>query len=127
MYKISEVSKLVDLTIPTLRYYEELGMIQPKRNKNGYREFSEQDLEWIQFIIRLKQTGMELSEIQKYARLRDLGDQTIEARMALLDAQEELLLSKKLEIEKHIHFLKEKQIGLSRHASEKKLIELFIF
>ncbi|WP_088816385.1 MULTISPECIES: MerR family transcriptional regulator [Listeria] len=110
MYKISEVSKLVDLTIPTLRYYEELGMIQPKRNKNGYREFSEQDLEWIQFIIRLKQTGMELSEIQKYARLRDHGDQTIEARMALLDAQEELLLSKKLEIEKHIYFLKEKQL-----------------
>jgi DNA-binding transcriptional MerR regulator len=60
MYKISEVAKITGFSIPTLRYYEELGISAPAKNKNGYREYSEADIEWLRFIHRLKQTGMPL-------------------------------------------------------------------
>ncbi len=68
------------------------------------------DLEWIRFIVRLKNTGMELKDIQKYSHLREAGDSTIEERMSLLDDQEKLLLKKKAELESHIQFLQKKKV-----------------
>ena len=38
MYKISEVAKITGFSVPTLRYYEELGISAPAKNKIGYRE-----------------------------------------------------------------------------------------
>lgn len=64
MYKISEVSKMIGFSVPTLRYYEELGISAPAKNKSGYREYSEADVEWLRFIHRLKHTGMDLESIK---------------------------------------------------------------
>lgn len=43
-YKISEISLLIGLSVPTLRYYEELELLKPQRNSSNYREFTEADL-----------------------------------------------------------------------------------
>lgn len=109
MYKISEVSKMIGFSVPTLRYYEELGISAPAKNKSGYREYSEADIEWLRFIHRLKQIGMDLESIKKYSQLRSQGDQTIEKRMKLLAAQRNRLLTEKRKIEQHLTFLEEKQ------------------
>ena len=109
MYKISEVAKITGFSIPTLRYYEELGISAPAKNKNGYREYSEADIEWLRFIHRLKQTGMHLESIQKYSELRSQGDQTIEKRMKLLATQRNRLLSDRRKIDEHLAFLENKQ------------------
>jgi DNA-binding transcriptional MerR regulator len=109
MYKISEFSKITGISIPTLRYYEELGILNPIRKKNGYREYSDVDLEWFQFIKRLKETGMELSQIQKYSAMRAEGESTIDERIELLDQQEKMLQEQKEEIDSHIQFLQKKQ------------------
>ncbi|MBO1307379.1 MerR family transcriptional regulator [Enterococcus sp. 669A] len=90
-YKISEVSKLTDLSIPTLRYYEELGLLHPRRTANNYRVFTEEDLAWIQFIQRAKKTGMPLAKIIEYSKLREKGAETILQRIAILEEQEQLL------------------------------------
>ena len=45
-YKISEISLLIGLSVPTLRYYEELELLKPQRNSSNYREFTEADLAW---------------------------------------------------------------------------------
>ncbi|BBM19898.1 transcriptional regulator [Enterococcus avium] len=116
MYKISEVAELVGFSVPTLRYYEELGIITPAKDKNGYREYSEADIEWLRFIHRLKQTDMDLKTIQKYSQLRSQGDQTIEKRMKLLATQRNRLLAEKRKIDDHLAFLESKQ------ATYKKLL-----
>lgn len=108
-YKISEVSKLTDLSIPTLRYYEELGLLHPRRTANNYRVFTEEDLAWIQFIQRAKKTGMLLTKIIEYSKLREKGAETILQRIAILEEQEQLLELEKKNLQEHIDFLQEKK------------------
>ena len=83
-YSIGEFSDLTNVSIYTLRYYEKENLINPKRMDNGRRTYSEEDIAWIQFIKRLKDTGMSIKEIHKYAELRAVGDATLEKRMEIL-------------------------------------------
>ena len=58
-YSISEVSKITGLTTHTLRYYDKEGLLPYVRKlKNGIREFSDDDLNWIKIIECLKSTGL---------------------------------------------------------------------
>lgn len=83
--EISEVSKLTKLKPHTLRYYESIGLIKSiKRNESGKRVYSEQDLKWLEFLIRLRETGMNISKMKEYARLRYLGDDTISERKSIM-------------------------------------------
>lgn len=68
----------------TLRYYEKIGLLQVQRTQSGHRVFSDKDLEWITFILRLKDTGMPLEDIQKYAEFRSQGGKTQSQRQQLL-------------------------------------------
>lgn len=83
-YSIGEFSRLMGLGIHTLRYYEKERLLAPQRQPNGRRRYSERDVAWVQFIRRLKDTGMPIREIQKYAALRAAGDSTMEERLELL-------------------------------------------
>lgn len=69
----------------TIRYYERIGLLNIARNHSGHREFCEQDIEWMQFILRLKETGMPLAEILCYAKLRAQGVSTALQRKQLLE------------------------------------------
>lgn len=83
--EISEVSKLTELKAHTLRYYESIGIIKDiKRNSSGKRVYSEQDLKWLEFIIRLRETGMNINKMKEYARLRHLGDETVLERKNIM-------------------------------------------
>ena len=55
-----------------------------KEERLGHREYDEADLAWIAFIERLKETGMPLAQIKRYADLRAKGDSTLEERMTML-------------------------------------------
>ncbi|MDE7429922.1 MAG: MerR family transcriptional regulator, partial [Lachnospiraceae bacterium] len=83
-YSIGDFSKLTGLGIHTLRYYEHEGLITPKRNSGNRRCYSDKDLTWIEFIKRLKDTGMPIKEIKHYAELRAAGDPTLSERMEML-------------------------------------------
>ncbi|QDK69917.1 MerR family transcriptional regulator [Lactococcus protaetiae] len=108
-YKISEISALTGLSISTLRYYEDLELLKPQRNTNNYRVFTDDDLRWIEFISRAKATGMALTKIVEYSKLREQGEHTIIQRISLLIEQEKILLTQKEEIENHIKFLQDKK------------------
>ena len=83
-YSIGEFSKVTGLGIHTLRYYEHEGLITPERNSGNRRCYSDKDLLWIEFIKRLKDTGMPIKEIQRYAKLRAAGNITLHERMEML-------------------------------------------
>lgn len=83
-YKIGEFSRKVNLSSFTLRYYEDEGLIKPRRNQNGQRFYVEQDVKWLKFLLHLKGTGMTMAELKQYVTWRAQGDTTIQQRIELL-------------------------------------------
>lgn len=69
MHKISDVSQITGLSTYTLRYYEEIGLI-PAVNKNcsGIREYSDNDIAFIEFVMDLKDMGLSLEEIIHFGK-----------------------------------------------------------
>ncbi|WP_054709387.1 MerR family transcriptional regulator [Bacillus sp. JCM 19041] len=61
--KISELSKLTGVSIRSLRYYEQKQLIHPLRLENGYREFSQSDIEKVKTIQLFLELGMNTDEI----------------------------------------------------------------
>ncbi len=107
-YSIGEFSKLSNLGIHTLRYYEHEGLITPERNSNSHRYYSDNDLAWIEFIKRLKNTGMPIKEIQHYATLRAAGNTTLHERMKILIAHRKTLNKQIKQLQEHMTKLDDK-------------------
>ncbi|WP_234834977.1 MerR family transcriptional regulator [Mycolicibacterium stellerae] len=83
---IAEASQRTGLSRHTLRYYERAGLIEPvERSTSGRRQYEASDLDWFAFLVRLRQTGMPITQMQKFARLRADGVATLEQRRQLLD------------------------------------------
>ena len=117
-YSISEFSRLTNLGIHTLRYYEHENLITPKRNSSNRRCYSDKDLAWIEFIKRLKDTGMPIKEIQRYAELRAEGDLTLNERMEMLTVHRESLNEQIKVLQEHMAKLDDK-IDFYRHEIER--------
>ncbi|AUH71797.1 NADPH-dependent 7-cyano-7-deazaguanine reductase QueF [Legionella sainthelensi] len=65
-YQIKQISQMTALTIRSLQYYDDIGLLKPsKRTASGYRLYSEQDLIRLQQITTLKFLGFSLSTIKK--------------------------------------------------------------
>ena len=107
-YSIGEFSRLTNLGIHTLRYYEHENLITPKRNSSNRRCYSEKDLAWIEFIKRLKDTGMPIKEIQCYAELRAKGDITLNERMEMLTVHRDSLNEQIKALQEHMAKLDDK-------------------
>ncbi len=107
-YSIGEFSKLTNLGIHTLRYYEHEGLIMPERNASNRRCYSDKDLTWIEFIKRLKDTGMPIKEIKHYAQLRTDGDPTLSERMEMLVQHRQALDEQIAQLQEHKTKLDEK-------------------
>jgi DNA-binding transcriptional MerR regulator len=58
--KINEVEQLLDITKPNIRFYEKKGLLSPARNQNGYREYSEEDIEILKKIILFRKMGISI-------------------------------------------------------------------
>ena len=94
---IKEVCKQYNITADTLRYYEQVGVI-PKvsRTKGGIRDFSEEDLKWVENAICMRSAGVPVELVAEYVRLFQLGDETFEKRCNLLkEAREKVLEARK--------------------------------
>jgi DNA-binding transcriptional MerR regulator len=91
---IGELSTISGLSTHTLRYYEKLGVLKPAdRAASGHRQYRADAVAWLDFVLRLKITGMPLAEIQKYAELRADGDATLQPRLTMLELHRKRLMS----------------------------------
>ncbi|GII55643.1 hypothetical protein Pth03_40320 [Planotetraspora thailandica] len=82
---ISEVATLTGLSQDTLRYYEKSGLISPVgRSAGGQRRYSRADISWIELLLRLRDTGMSVADMQRFAEMHHHGDTTIPERLDLL-------------------------------------------
>ena len=107
--KISEVSEQCDISADTLRYYERIGLLPPvNRSDSGIRDYSELDVRRVEFIKCMRSAGLPIEVLIEYYGLVQQGDQTMEARKAILINQREQLVAKMAEIQKTIDLVDHK-------------------
>ncbi|MGH8795220.1 MAG: MerR family transcriptional regulator [Stackebrandtia sp.] len=89
-YTISEVAAHTGLSAHTLRWYERIGLMpHVDRTHTGVRRYSNRDLTWLDFVGRLRSTGMPVAEMVRYAELVREGEQTAQQRKDMLVAHRE--------------------------------------
>lgn len=92
---IAEVSKQYNISADTLRYYERIGLIPPvNRNKNGIRNYTDEDCKWVDFIKCMRSAGLPIEVLIEYVTLFRQGNSTIEARKEILIEQRGILEEK---------------------------------
>lgn len=97
---IREVSEKYHISQDTLRYYERIGLIPAvHRTAGGVRDYQETDLGWVEHAICMRSAGVSVEALIEYVRLYQQGDATIEARLHLLQEQEQLLQAQYQQIE----------------------------
>lgn len=106
---IGQVAAATGLTAHTLRYYEQAGLLQATgRTAAGHRLYSPADLDWLQFVMRLKATGMPIVGMQAFAKLRAQGAATYDARREMLDAHRSAVLARIGELQTNLAAITDK-------------------
>ena len=109
LFSIQQIASMTGLSTHTLRYYEKIGLIKNvQRAQTGYRQYTDVDLAWIQFLIRLRVTGMPMLKMKQFSDLRQKGDSTITARKELLEEHYKDVLGKIEELELNSQRIEEK-------------------
>lgn len=84
-YSIAQAAARSGLSIDTLRYYERIGLVEPPaRDSGGRRTYTDADLGWLEFLTRLRTTGMPIRMMREYAQLRHRGVGTEPRRRQIL-------------------------------------------
>jgi MerR family transcriptional regulator, copper efflux regulator len=108
LLKIGEVALKSGLSVKTIRYYDEIGLLTPsvERAESGYRLFNPQVLQRLAFIRRAQALGLHLSEVQQILQVHDQGElpcgevrQHLEAKVRDVRQQIEALETLRLELE----------------------------
>ena len=123
---IAQMSEATGVSAHTLRYYERATLIGPvARSSGNQRQYSAADVEWVRFLLRLRETGMPIAQMREYALLRAQGPATTAARLRLLEAHQAGLREQIARLRAHDRALAEK-IATYRddlaalHAGEQK-------
>lgn len=106
---IAEVSRQYGVSPDTLRYYERIGLIPPvPRNKSGIRDYDEASCGWVELMKCMRASGVQIEALVEYVALFRQGDETLEARKALLIEQRDLMLARMSELQASINRLNQK-------------------
>ena len=88
-FKIGELANLVGMSTRTIRYYEEIGLLDSiKRMEGGKRVYTDSDFQRLKFIKRLKHLGLtlsEMNELQSIYRIHGTNREMLSRLLELLD------------------------------------------
>ncbi len=106
MYSIGEVSKMFDIPVSTLRYYDKEGLlIDLEKDKSRIRKFNENNLEALRVIECLKKSGMQIKDIKEFMHWCSLGDKTITKRKEMFLKQKENIELEIKELQKALNMI----------------------
>lgn len=115
-YTISEVAAFTGLTAHTLRWYERIGLMpHVDRSHTGQRRYSNRDLDWLDFVTKLRLTGMPVADMVRYAELVREGETTYAERRDLLESTRRDVLDRIAELRDTLAVLDRK---ISFYATE---------
>lgn len=104
--KIKEISQLLDIPSPTLRYYEEIHLINSVPRISGQRNYSQEHIEQLKFIQCMKNTGMSLSEIARYGQLYlENSDEADQERLQMIKNQQKIVQQQIQQLQESLEYL----------------------
>jgi DNA-binding transcriptional MerR regulator len=115
---VGQVATLTGLSTHTLRWYERVGLLEDvARDRSGHRQYTRVDLRRLVLLMRLRATGMPVSEMQRYAELVRAGSTTDLERMQLLEAHRDRVLSHIADLSRDLDVINSKIAGYRRALS----------
>lgn len=126
---IKKVSEQLGISSDTIRYYERIGLVPPiNRDKNGVRNFTDIDIQRLDFIKCMRHAGLSIESLHEYMHLYSLNDdRTIPARKRILEEEVEKLDERIANLQETRAYLQHKidiyESKLTKVADDLKLSE----
>ena len=96
MYTIGQLSKMFDIPVSTLRYYDKEGLFLDLQRNSGIRKFSDKQVEALRVIECLKKSGLEIKDIRQFMKWCEEGPSTYEKRKEMFEKRR-VCLEKEME------------------------------
>ncbi|MBD2304290.1 MerR family transcriptional regulator [Chroococcidiopsis sp. FACHB-1243] len=104
---IQQVAERTGLSVHTLRYYERNGLLEPvNRAANGHRRYCAVDITKIEFLTRLRATGMPIRQMQRFAILLRQNPAAVSDRLAILEAHEREVKQRIQELSRNLEIIR---------------------
>ena len=108
-YTTAKAAEKIGISAHTLRFYDKEGLLpNVGRDEHGNRRFTDNDLQWLSLLQCLKNTGMSLKDIKRFAECTTIGDDTIDERLALFESQTENVKRQIAELKRYLNLLEYK-------------------
>lgn len=108
-YTTAKAAEKIGISAHTLRFYDKEGLLpNVGRDEHGNRRFTDNDLQWLSLLQCLKNTGMSLKDIKRFAKCTTIGDDTIDERLALFESQTENVKYQIAELKRYLKLLEYK-------------------
>ena len=99
--RIAEAAARSGLSVDTIRYYEKAGIVPGiSRGPDRQRRFSQENIDWLTLLYWLRETGMPMKTMHRFASLYQAGDSTISERKRVLLAHAEHLKKRRSDLDR---------------------------
>ena len=99
--RIAEAALRSGLSVDTIRYYEKSGILPAiRRGPDRQRRFSQENIDWLTLLYWLRETGMAMKTMHRFASLYQAGDSTVSDRKRILLAHAEHLKRRRADLER---------------------------
>ena len=106
LYSIGEISKMFDIPVSTLRYYDKEGLFPDIQRQSGIRKFSDREIDILRLIECLKKSGLEIKDIKQFMQWTREGSASYEKRKELFENQRQKVEQEIEHLQKTLAMLK---------------------
>ncbi|HET6988310.1 MAG TPA: MerR family transcriptional regulator [Kribbella sp.] len=117
---IGQVAERTGLSVHALRFYEREGLLADavRRESNGRRVYTEDDVEWLDMCIKFRSSGMPLDTIRKYTELVRQGSGNEQDRLALLHSHQDYVTAQIQELTECLRVITHKVDVYQQHLDQ---------
>jgi DNA-binding transcriptional MerR regulator len=109
-FTVKQLSQKLNISSHTIRFYDDQGLFPDvMRDSHGTRLFTDDNLEWINLVLCLRNTGMSVADIRHYVDLCQEGEITVQERYQIILSQKEKAEADLMEMQKRLCILNMKQ------------------
>ncbi len=104
-YSVSDAAQQAGVSIHTLHYYEREGLLTIQRSSSGHRRYSQDDMAWIGILTCLRETGMPIRTMRRFASLVQHSSSNIPERLEILGSHRCEVLAQLASLQKNLEHL----------------------
>lgn len=96
---VAHVSELLNMPADTVRYYEREGLVEVPRSPSGHRAYGTDQIRRLEFLRRMRMSGMSMARLTRYIALVEQGEDTVPERLAVMQEHRGTVLARIHELE----------------------------